>query len=209
MSFEIDHVVYAVRDLDTAGEALLRDHGLVSKPGGVHPGWGTANRVIALGSHRYVELIAVIDREVAVASPFGRTVHERAERGGGWLTWCLADADIDRTATRLGLIVSPGSRVLPDGRTIRWRSAGSEDGRRSAGLPFFIRWDVPSGLHPGADPPAHPSQADGVAWVEVAEDPESLRDWIGHDALPIRFRAGPRGMRRVALTSPGGPIEID
>jgi hypothetical protein len=34
----IDHVVYAVRDLDDAAERFRRDHGLDSTPGGRHPG---------------------------------------------------------------------------------------------------------------------------------------------------------------------------
>ena len=208
MSLEIDHVAYAVEDLDAAGEAFLRDHGLVSAPGGVHPGWGTANRIVALGSRRYLELIAAIDHDAAAASPFGRTVLERAERGGGWLALCLADVDIDATATRLGLRVSDGARVLPDGRILRWRSAGIDDPRRTAGLPFFIRWDVPPGLHPGDDPPAHPCGADGVGWVDVAEDRGAFRHWTADEALPIRFGTGPSGIRLVALTSPDGPIEI-
>jgi hypothetical protein len=208
VSLEIDHVAYAVDDLDAAGEAFLRDHGLVSAPGGVHPGWGTANRIVALGSRRYLELIAVIDHDAAATSPFGRTVLERVERGGGWLALSLTDVDIDATATRLGLAVSDGSRILPDGRTLRWRSAGIDDPRRTVGLPFFIRWDVPQGLHPGDDPPAHPCGADGVAWVEVGEDREAFRHWTADEALPIRFATGPSGIRRVALTSPDGPIEI-
>jgi hypothetical protein len=208
VSLEIDHVAYAVEDLDAAGEAFRRDHGLVSSPGGVHPGWGTSNRIVALGSRGYLELIAAIDQDAAAASPFGRTVLERAEHGGGWVALSLADVDIDATATRLGLAVSDGSRILPDGRTLRWRSAGIDDPRRTAGLPFFIRWDVPPGLHPGDDPPAHPSGADGIAWVEVAEDRDAFRDWTGDEAVPIRFGTGPPGIRRVALTSLGGPIEI-
>jgi Glyoxalase-like domain len=75
----------------------------------------------------------VIDHDAAAASPFGRTVLERAERGGGWLTLSLADVDIDATATRLGLKVSEGSRILPDGQTLRWRSAGIDDQGRTAG----------------------------------------------------------------------------
>jgi Glyoxalase-like domain len=208
VSLQIDHVAYAVEDLDAAGEAFLRDHGLVSAPDGVHPGWGTANRIIALGSRRYLELIAAIDHGTAAASPFGRTVLDRAQRGGGWLALSLADIDIDDTATRLHLTVSDGCRILPDGRPLRWRSAGVDDPRRTAGLPFFIRWEVPPGLHPGDDPPTHPSGADGVAWVEVAEDRDAFRDWTGGDDLPIRFGTGSPGIRCVALTSPDGPIEI-
>ena len=45
----IDHVIYAVDDLDTAGAALFDREGLASVPGGRHEGWGTANRIVPLG----------------------------------------------------------------------------------------------------------------------------------------------------------------
>jgi len=60
----IDHVVMAVRDLDDAGDRLLRDHGLASVPGGRHARWGTANRIVPLGED-YIELIGVVDGEQA------------------------------------------------------------------------------------------------------------------------------------------------
>lgn len=46
----IDHVIYAVGDLE-ADAARFRDElGLESVVGGRHPGWGTANRIVPLGS---------------------------------------------------------------------------------------------------------------------------------------------------------------
>src|SRR4051794_41286944 len=66
----IDHVIYAVDDLDTAGAALFDREGLASVPGGRHEGWGTANRIVPLGES-YLELIAVVDVEEAEQSEFG------------------------------------------------------------------------------------------------------------------------------------------
>ncbi len=143
----VDHVVRAVPDLDREGERLLASFGLASVAGGVHPGWGTANRIVPLGA-TYLELIAVADPGAAAASVFGRAVAERASDGGGWLALCLADDHLEATARRLSLEVRPGARTLPDGRTIRWRGAGLEDPRRTPDLPFFIAWGS-NDLHPG------------------------------------------------------------
>jgi len=68
----IDHVVYATSDLHRAGERFLDELGLASVPGGTHPGWGTANRIVPLGT-AYVELLAVVDPGVAQADPIGRS----------------------------------------------------------------------------------------------------------------------------------------
>jgi hypothetical protein len=54
----IDHVLYAVSNLDDAAARWAADFGLRSVPGGVHPRWGTANRIVPLGG-AYLELIGV------------------------------------------------------------------------------------------------------------------------------------------------------
>src|SRR5262245_31668761 len=72
---QIDHVVYGARNLD-AGVASLEDRfGLASVPGGLHPGWGTANRIVPLGD-TYIEMISVVEPGVAAGSAFGRALLE-------------------------------------------------------------------------------------------------------------------------------------
>ena len=125
--FSIDHAVLAVGDLDEAGARILRTHGLASVPGGVHPRWGTANRIIPLGRD-YLELIAVVDPAVADTTAFGRTLLALTADGRDqWAELCVADTDIDATAARLGLEVEAGLRTTPDGREIRWHGAGLEE----------------------------------------------------------------------------------
>lgn len=200
----IDHVVYAVRDLDAAAERLRREHGLVSVAGGVHPRWGTGNRLIPLGLD-YVELLGVVDPAVAETTVLGRALAELTVDGDRWFAICLADDDIEMTGARLGLRVEQGSRTRPDGVTVAWRGAGIDDPRRTPDLPFFIAWDVQAEIHPGVDPPIHPSGAHGVTWVEVAGDPEVFRDWTDGAELPVRFvSSGPAGVRAVALATPTG-----
>jgi len=204
--YAIDHVVLAVRDLEEAGERLHREHGLASVPGGVHPRWGTANRIVPLGRD-YVELIAVVDPEVSRSTTLGRAL--LALTAGGrdrWFAVCLSDTEIDATAQRLGLAVEPGERARPDGERLRWRGAGIEDGARDAWLPFFIAWDVPPALHPGRTAIDHDADVLGIARVEVAGDADRLRGWLGPsgDGLPIEVVDGDPGVRAVKLTTTGG-----
>src|SRR5262245_21741233 len=170
----LDHVVYAVADLDEAAVRFRTAFGLDSVAGGRHERWGTANRIVPLGDE-YVELVAAVDPEAAAASGFGRAVIERAAAGGGWVTFAVSTDDLDAIAARLGLEVTAGSRTRPDGAVLRWRGAGIEDPRREPSMPFFLAWDVPEELHPGRARAGHGVQAREIAWVEVRGDPGAPR----------------------------------
>ncbi len=204
----IDHAVYVVPDLEEAAARLREDHGLDSVVGGFHPRWGTGNRIVPLGTE-YVELMAVVDRGVATATDLGRKVLQIAGRGSGWFALCLGDDELEATAARLGLSVEAGSRTRPDGEVVSWRGAGIEDPGRTPDLPFFIAWDGPVGVHPGAAAIDHPSGASGISWVEVVGDEDRFAAWTNHADLPVRFRSGePPGLGAVALRTPLGEVVL-
>jgi Glyoxalase-like domain len=202
----IDHVVFAVRDLETAAARARDEHGLESAPGGVHPHWGTANRIIPLGNAQYLELLAIVDPDVAATTPLGRALAGATADGDAWFAMCLATDEIETVAGRLDLDVAPGSRTLPDGQLVSWRGAGIEDAARTSDLPFFIAWDVPVALHPGSMPVMHPCGATGIAWVEVDGDQARFTHWVDGAPLPVRFHQGEPGVRAVALRTPTGQV---
>jgi hypothetical protein len=203
----VDHVVFAVGDLDAAASRLLDDVGLASVPGGRHPRWGTANRIVPLGE-AYVELIAVEDEGVATASPFGSAVARAATEGDRWLTWAVRDDRLDATAARLGLTIEEGERARPNGQILRWRNAGIEDPTRSPDLPFFIAWDGPGTLHPGRTSVEHPARANGIAWIELSGDRSTFDRWTDGADLAVRFAEGSPGIHRVALRTPDGDLLV-
>ena len=57
---ELDHVLIACTDLEAAAREVEARIGLASVEGGRHRDWGTANRIVPLGSS-YLELVAVVD----------------------------------------------------------------------------------------------------------------------------------------------------
>jgi hypothetical protein len=203
----LDHVVYAVPDLDEAAVRFREAFGLDSTEGGRHERWGTANRIVPLGD-QYVELVAAVDEATAAQTGFGRGVLERASGGGGWLTIAAVAEDLDAVAARLELEIGSGSRTRPDGEILRWRSAGLDDPRREPWMPFFLAWDVPDGLHPGRARAGHGVRAHGIAWVEAGGDAERLREWLGGEELPIRVIEGEPGVRRVGVATSDGEIVI-
>ncbi len=206
---EIDHIVYAVRDLDGAAERFRRAYGLDSVVGGRHSGWGTGNRIVPLGA-QYVELISVLDVEEAAGTRFGRTMLAFLEAGDRpWAIVCRTD-ELDALAARLDLGVSEGSRTRPDGQVIAWRGAALDDPRREAFMPFFIEWRLASDdLYPGGMPVTHGVGPTGISWVEVGGDGDRLAAWLGRADLPIRVVGGPPAVRRFAITTADGELVID
>jgi hypothetical protein len=204
----LDHVVYAVPDLDEAAVRFREEFGLDSTAGGWHERWGTANRIVPLGG-QYLELVAVVDEAIALRNPFGRGVLERASRGGGWFTIAAVADDLDAVASRLGIEVGSGSRMRPDRQTVRWRMAGLEDRRRDPWMPFFLMWDIPDDLYPGRARAGHGVRAEGVAWVEVGGEANRLREWLGGEELPIRVVDAVPGIHRVAISTADGELVIE
>src|SRR5439155_22112836 len=164
MALRIDHTVWGVADLDRAAAEVQRRYGLASVPGGRHPGWGTANRIVPLGSS-YLELLAVVEPDEAAADPVGSGYARRIRAGPGLMLWCLATDELDAVAAGLGLGIEAKSRVLPDGTRIDWRSAGLPAALENPSLPFFIEWGVAPEHHPGRMEASHGTTPWGIASV--------------------------------------------
>lgn len=204
---EVDHVVLGVPDLDDAASRLAA-YGLTALPGGTHPHWGTANRIVPLGSS-YLELVAVVDDAVAAGSAFGSWVAAQARGEAAW-GWAVRPPDIAATAERLGLDLVPGSRVRPDGVALSWQLAGVPDGGSDPSLPFFIAWGDGVPL-PGAAPVEHPGGTSVLASVVVRGDAPALERWIdgridGVHVLPAGD--GPPGVAEVVVAQAGGPVVL-
>ena len=200
----IDHVILGTSDLDRAADRLLTKFGLASAPGGTHPSWGTGNRIVPLGSS-YVEILGVVDAERATQSFVGTHLQQQVADGDRLIGWCLKAEDLDGTAARLGLNVSSGSRALPDGQILRWRSAGIEEAMTSRYLPFFISWDIPSELHPARMQTDHPVEPREIAAVAVGGDVTQLSKWLGGRLPPtVRAIGGPPAIHSVVITSGSG-----
>jgi hypothetical protein len=203
----IDHVIVVVDDLGAAARRYDEVFGLASVTGGRHPGHGTGNRIVPLGSS-YLELVAVVDEEEAAESPFGRWV-ERLATGGrdAPAALCLRTDDIDAAARRTGCDALAMSRTRPDGVVLEWEVVGLELAIAD-GLPFFIQWHVDEGDHPGRDRVEHRRDPVGIDWVELGADASRLHAWLGDHDLPLRMVDGAAGPHRVAVAMVDGEAVV-
>lgn len=162
MSTRFDHLVIAVDDLDAAIERWTAA-GLPAVRGGRHPG-GTENALIRGPAAAYVELIAAAPE---ASGPWADRVRDHA----GPLSWAIAVDDL--AATRAAVVaagfdpgeIADGSRVTPDGDTIRWRMLQVGREPFDSELPFLIQWDRP--MPPG------PADGPVVTSVSVTADDDA------------------------------------
>jgi len=204
---ELSQIIFGVNDLDVATRRF-ETLGFEVLDGGVHPGAGTANRVIPLG-REYLELLGVVDRDLAAQSPYGRSLLAATAARDGLVRWSLRTDAIDQVAGRLGLDVEARRRTRPDGRELTWRAAGLDLALEDATTPFFMQWDEPD-CYPGATPAVHRNGARGVAAVTVIpNDPAQFAQWIDGADAPVRIRDGaaPR-LLNVEIDTPKGRLVI-
>lgn len=207
MSAGIDHVIVGVSDLEGAAERLFEEHGLASVKGGRHPGWGTANRIVPLGRD-YIELVGIVDDTEAMRNAFGTSVRAAADRGSSLVAWCVAVDDAEAVAERTGLSLTKGSRIRPDGVTLRWRLVGQETALSEPWRPFFIEWQTPEHAHPGRDHAPHRVEPEGISWIEVAGDRGTLDEMLGGADVDIRLGEGPPPLLRVGIATSGGEVVL-
>lgn len=146
VKLKLDHLVHAVMTPEEAAESFASRFRWRTVPGGEHKNWGTYNSLAYFGLS-YVEWIGVRDPQVAQASHFGRQIVESLKQAEGVSQLALRTENMDElieTWKAQGIpFLGPenGSRVRPNGETIRWRLLypKTDDGT-SYRFPFVIEW---------------------------------------------------------------------
>jgi Glyoxalase-like domain len=147
-----DHILLGAPDLEAGIRWVEERTGVRAKFGGNHPGRGTRNALLSLGTRHYLEIIA----------PDPAQANAPDERGLRQLSsphiiqWAIHTEDIaaaKRVAESAGVKTigpQPGSRQRPDGKMLRWQVLGIE--QTTPLVPFFIQWELGS-PHPSSDSP--------------------------------------------------------
>ncbi len=152
---EIDHLVYAVPDLDEAIDRFERDLGVRPEIGGRHTGMGTWNALVALDFGEqprcYLELIAPDPDQPDPAGP--RPFGLDDDPGPRLTTFAVRPAPGEtlddlivalRSAAHDPGPAIPMSRTTPDGVELHWHLT-MPTGAHGGVVPFLIDWgDTPN-----------------------------------------------------------------
>ena len=148
---QLDHLMWAVPDLEAGIETLARLAGCRASLGGAHPGNGTCNALLGLGlggerksrAGCYLEIIAPDPKQ-----PRAGTMGAELE-ALDWprlRTWAVISGDLDTVAMQLGAlgVATDGPRAMSrrtvDGELLAWRILFARDEGLGGVMPFFIDW---------------------------------------------------------------------
>jgi len=170
----LDHISYAAShdQLVDVVQRLGSRIGSAFTDGGIHPRFGTRNFTLALKNGHYLEVVCPLDHPAAGASPFGKIVSQRANEGGGWLTWVLATDDISTLENKLGRESVDGHRMRPNGTDLRWKQLGVLNSLEDSQLPFFVQWLTNN--HPSNDGVATTS----ITKIEISGSAKIVDEWV-------------------------------
>ena len=214
IGMRLDHVTYAAAPdgLDVSAARISALLGQALLDGGVHPSFGTRNRILPLADERYLEVVSVLDHPASDKAPFGQVVRRRSLAGGGWLGWVVAVDDIAAMEQRLGESAVPGNRRRPDGFDLRWRQIGVPGLQADPQLPFVIEWDVEPGHHPSAGATGDVR----LCALEIAGEPGRILEWLGEpaevalDGVAVDWVAPAEtpGLMAAHFSTPAGDVRI-
>lgn len=203
----LDHLIYAVPDLDRGIDDVERLLGVRPMAGGRHEAFGTCNALIALGEEHYLELLAP-DR--SAAPPDGPRilglddVHEPA-----LMAWIARADGIDGFAARvrsrgaaLGDVLA-GGRTKPDGSRVTWKCTDPAAVQVPGILPFFIDWgNTPSPAH------SAPRGCSLVSFQAQHPQPVSMRAALERLELDLVVEEGTRPAFTAVIECPNGRVTL-
>ena len=207
LSPKIDHIIYAVPDLEAGRDRFERLFGVRPVLGGRHPAYGTHNAQLSLGSATYLEVIAPDPEHDGRQEvlPFGPDGFTKASL----VTWVLRAEAIEEMAARAraaGLDMGPiqsGQRLKPDGGVIAWKLTEAFATPLAGAVPFLISWgETP---HPARAVP----QVGELAELRIEHpEPDAVRTALSILGTAIEVGAGEQFKMVARIRTTQGEVEI-
>jgi hypothetical protein len=204
---QLDHLVYAVPDLEGGVADLERRLGVRAAIGGQHQGRGTRNALMALGPATYLEILAPdpAQRGIAGGRWFGVDPAAPPRLAG----WAAKGVDLERLTAKaaqrgvaLGA-VSAGSRQRPDGVMVTWAFTDPAAPAVFGLAPFFIDWGTSP--HPALTAPRGPVLVDLHA---EHPRPELAREPLAALGIDLAVVQGPAPALVATLRTVSGLVEL-
>lgn len=204
---KIDHIVYAVPNLEKAIQEMSKRLGVQVTYGGQHKSEGTHNALVNLGNACYLELLAIDKSNTDIS-------HAR------WMgidnintpqitRWAIKSTDLKQDAAILKKAnanmgeIKEGSRKKTDGTTLTWALAMPLAQPLVEILPFMVDWK--DSVHPTEHMP------DVCKLVELQAthpQPKMLLPILKELGVAINLIQGKKATLRVILDTPNGRVKL-
>ncbi len=147
----IDHIVYAVPNLEEAIYFFEKEHGLSPTIGGRHITKGTKNALLNLGMGCYLEILAIDSDNQNVIAPrwMGIDLIKEAKV----TRWSLKSDHLEKDQAILRAyqkdmgVIEQGERETPEGSFLRWKMILPLAEPEIELIPFMTDWSL-SSFHP-------------------------------------------------------------
>lgn len=199
-----DHILLGACDLDVGIRWVEERTGVRATFGGNHPGAGTRNALLSLGTGHYLEIIAPDPAQGNVPDVRGL----RQLSSPRIIQWAIHTEDIAAAKSMVeatGLKTDgpqPGSRQRPDGKVLRWQTLGIEP--TTPLVPFFIQWEAGS-PHPSSD---SPRRGTAKALYFETSQPDELRHILHAAATQADTRKSTLPRILLVVQTQKGAIEM-
>lgn len=153
---KVDHIVYAVPDLEKGIDHIHQLLGVRPTFGGYHTTQGTKNAILNLGDRIYLEILAVDESNKAISSD--RWMGIDLIQSAKITRWAITSDDLGDDAAKLKAYhpdlstQSGGQRKMTNGELLQWQMILPAPSPEVELMPFMINWSGTS-THPTASLP--------------------------------------------------------
>jgi len=203
----VDHLVYAVPDLDAGSAQVEKLLGVKPTVGGQHPGRGTRNALVGLGPTAYLEILAPDPSQPAPKKP--RSFHLDEVKSPRLVGWGAHVDDLDavvKDAAAKGIKLGDlgkGGRKRPDGVELSWRFTDPDALLGGGIVPFFIDWG--ESPHPAK---TAPQGATLVALRAEHPDPGTVSRILRVLRVDMPVARGPAPALIAVIETANGRVEL-
>ncbi|NRB53376.1 MAG: VOC family protein [Saprospiraceae bacterium] len=208
MSRKIDHIVYAVPDLDQAIHDFQLKTGITPVFGGYHKNQGTKNALVNIGDGVYLELITIDHDNAAISSPRWMGVDLITE--AQVTRWSLKSDQLEPDSDALKAfdeqmgVIEGGQRKTANGDLLSWMMILPLAEPAVEIAPFVTSWGADS-IHPTQNLPEVYPLLDILFYHP---DPDSLSTLWRQLGLSYPIHPAAVAQIKIILDCPNGRIEL-
>lgn len=208
MTKKIDHIVYAVTDLEAAMDEFEKLSGLRPVFGGYHTTKGTKNALVNLGNECYLEILAIDQANTAIAPP--RWMGIDLVKTSQITRWSLKSNQLRKDSEILQKyhpemgIIQAGQRKTNTGDTLTWKMILPLATPAVELVPFMTDWQH-SAVHPTQNLPQECALI-GLSFTHPnSAEIQKIFDELG---VNMNIEKGEKMMIKAKIKSPNGIFEI-